>query len=82
MSGAHGVAGCVWGGGGWVSVDRSKNKHHDDAICLKCLGMANHIILIVTTSECRQTNLMSNYLHNITSNCYNVDHGNPSLFYG
>ena len=22
MSGAHGVAGCVWGGGGWVSVDR------------------------------------------------------------
>ena len=22
MSGAHGVAGSVWGGGGWVSVDR------------------------------------------------------------
>ena len=22
MSGAHGVAGWVWGGGGWVSVDR------------------------------------------------------------
>ena len=22
MSGAHGVAGCVWGGDGWVSVDR------------------------------------------------------------
>ena len=22
MSGAHGVAGCVWVGGGWVSVDR------------------------------------------------------------
>ena len=22
MSGAHGVAGCVWGGGGWVSVYR------------------------------------------------------------
>ena len=22
MSGDHGVAGCVWGGGGWVSVDR------------------------------------------------------------
>ena len=22
MSGAHGVAGCVWGGGGWVSVDQ------------------------------------------------------------
>ena len=22
LSGAHGVAVCVWGGGGWVSVDR------------------------------------------------------------
>ena len=22
MSGAHGVAGWMWGGGGWVSVDR------------------------------------------------------------
>ena len=27
MSGAHGVAGWVWGGDGWVSVDRRLFRH-------------------------------------------------------
>ena len=35
MSGAHGVAGWVWGGGDWVSVDRRLFRR---VWCLGCFG--------------------------------------------
>ena len=54
MSGAHGVAGCEWGGGDWVSVDR--RLFHRCGASGELPILLRHVILINFSS-------VTNYEH-------------------